>query len=147
MSAVIALSVYLVLVMVERPFLEGLVQPYPGTTVNAWIDDFVIAGVWGLWVCVGAVTIWYILSALVFKVVHWRSGAKRTWWAALGLTALFVPLGVAFIMTERTVAGGEWAWVFYLLNPVVLFYLTTSLFSPDSFKYVPWGAREIRYWW
>jgi hypothetical protein len=74
-----------------------------------------------------------------------NANKKRTvWLGLLVISALAVVPGV--VLTPAVQEWGRLAWVFYLVNNLSLYYLATLLFSPSSFKYVPWLARSLRYW-
>lgn len=141
---VVAGTVALLIYYPERLVLDAQVDPLPGTPRSQWIDDFMVAALnIGFWVSVVAVVLWYGIASF-FTVVRWPQGRKRTWWALIGLLAVIVCFAVGFFMTERTRAGGQWAWAFYVLNPLLLYYFATALASPDAFKYTPLGARTVR---
>ena len=135
------------LTYLEYFFMYSNVIPYAGTSLDMWVDDFVIAAQLGVYVTVGLVLLWYILAHWSLKVISWQNGGKRLLWLMLGIVSVAVSVGIGFAMTERTQAGGGWAWIFYAMNPLILYYFATVLFSPTAYKYTAFLASYIRRWW
>ena len=81
----------------------------------------------------------------VFKVNQWSEAGKRVVWSLL----LLIPLAaivVSSILTPQAQVGLLWAYLFYFLNGVLVYYFATALFSPSAFKYTPPGASTLRRW-
>ena len=87
--------------------------------------------------------IWYILGSLVFKVNEFEKSNRRPVWLLLGILPIIAIIwgGMA---TPVAQAGTVWAWVIYVINGLGVYYVSTVLFSPSSFKYNPCGAAVLR---
>lgn len=144
--AIIAGAVFALITPLQYGFIYSSVIPYTGTSLDVWVDDFVIAAQLGAWITLGLVVLWYILGQWSLKVFSWQNGGKRLLWFILGVASVVASLGIGFLMTERTQAGGEWAWVFYTINPILLYYASTLLFSPTAYKYAAPLATYVRRW-
>ena len=144
--ATVTALVFALIVLVQYEVMYSYVVPYAGTPLDIWVDDFVISAQWGAGITAALVVIWYVLGQWVLKVTSWENGGKRVLWALFGIAAIAVSLGIGLYMTERTQGGGELAWFFYLLNPILLYYLATLFFSPTAYKYTAPLAVYIRRW-
>lgn len=91
--------------------------------------------------------IWYILGQWCFKLNKVKDAGKRLWWALLGLVAIaFIIVAGMRLAQAESGPGLYLAYLFFVLNAFVCYYLLTLLFSPSSFKYTPVGASAIRRW-
>ncbi len=89
--------------------------------------------------------LWYGLAQWTFKIRNEGKGSeKRVVWGLLFLFPIVAGI-VSCILVDR--AEKMWiAYLFFILNGLIPYYLATLLFSPASFKYIPWGAKQIRRW-
>jgi len=133
-------------VLVQYEVMYSYVVPYAGTPLDIWVDDFVISAQWGAGITAALVVIWYVLGQWVLKVTSWENGGKRVLWALFGIAAIAASLGIGLYMTERTQDGGELAYIFYLLNSLLLYYGATLFFSPTAYKYTAPLAVYARRW-
>ena len=143
---VIIVIFYLIAFYVEKDMvLYNTVVPPANVQLDQWLGSF-----W-LWAIVGIVTagvaslLWYILAQWVFKIKQWaKSGRRGIWLLLILLPAVAIILG--FVFTKKAQAGAWPAYLFYVLNGLLCYYLATALFSPSSFKYTPWGTSKFRRW-
>jgi hypothetical protein len=144
---VIALLMFYFAVSFESQYLESLVTTGPDITLDAWRELFSYWAAIGIIIALTAALLWFFLGQWVFTMNRWTSANnKRTVWLILAAAALAAALpGILLMPTVQE--GGRLAWPFYLLNNVVVFYFSTLLLSPSSFKYTPWCASLIRQWW
>ena len=144
--AATGVGVYALTVSLWYSIAYSTVIPLSGTSLDAWVDAFMIAAITGHWVTIGLVAAWYTLGEWIWKVLSWQQGGKRIIWSIFGLLAVIACLGIGFFMTERTQAGGELAWLAYVVNPILMYYGSTLLFSPNAFKYTAPLSRLVRRW-
>ena len=138
---------FLGVIAAEDQLMDTWVNTGPNITLDEWRQVFTHWAQFGLAVAIAAGLFWFILGQWVFGLNRWSNANKKrnTWW--LGLFAVAM-LGVVpgFVFTPAVQEWGRLAWVCYVVNNLALYYLTTVLFSPSSFKYVPWLAMRLRYW-
>jgi len=144
---VIALLMFYFAVSFESQYLESLVTTGPDITLDAWRELFSYWAAIGIIIAITAALFWFVLGQWVFTMNRWTSASnKRTVWLILGAAALAAALpGILLMPTVQE--GGRLAWPFYLINNLVVFYVSTLLLSPSSFKYIPRGASLVRQWW
>ncbi|MBF0518554.1 MAG: hypothetical protein HQK92_02395 [Nitrospirae bacterium] len=103
---------------------------------------------WGKYIVASSVAtalIWYIVGWF-YKINDWRIISKmKTVWYALFLLPILV-VGVALYKAPVIEKGTAWVVIFYITNSLILFYFSTFLLSPPSFKYIPIGACKARRW-
>lgn len=135
-------------------FLAYIVEPYifenyrppnlPDTlTMEQWMENFEM---WAL-VCVGAAAVasflWYGIGQNVFKANSEKSYGKRGMWGFL-----FVLPACAVIFSILLIEEAEsslWlAYLCFVVNGLLPYYVSTVLFSPVAVKYTPIGAKGIR---
>ena len=132
-------------VQVEPRILETYPPDLPdnGVTKGQWIASFqnyaslcvVSAG--------GASLLWYIFAQFVFKINRGDGAGKRIVWFLLFLVPIIMII-VSCIYVEEAKSSLWLANLFFFVNGVLPYYLTTLLFSPPSFKYAAIGAEQIR---
>ena len=131
-----------------EPMLLNTFQPSlpKDLTIDQWMDSF---QTWA-YVCVGAAVIaiilWYLFGQTVFKTIHEKPNGKRGLW---GLLFLFPACAVAlsFYFIEETESEPLLAYLCFVVNGFLLYYLVTLLFSPTSVKFTPLGSMRIRRFW
>jgi len=108
------------------------------------VDQFQSYGLWIVGIAVLLGIIWWLLGTFVFT--------KRKvllWW----LFVLFIATGsvvTSFAVIDLTIPFIKRSWILaaYLFNSVVLmFWGSTVLFSPDTFRYDPLFADKVRGNW
>lgn len=144
MSAVIS-GVWAFMAFFEMQWLSDHVYPVPGTKLPEWLDDFKWWATIGILIASGVSLVWYVLSVFYFKFNSWDRHYV-TPWGLLFFVAVLPPAILGYLNTKETSVGSEWAYIFYLLNSILIYYLATALFSPPSVKYTPSGAKYIRKW-
>ena len=147
---VIALLVFYLAVPFESEFLESWVTTGPDLTLDTWRELFTYWAALGIAISLTAALLWFALGQWVFSMNRWTTANnKRTVWFILAAVALAAALPGMLLMPVVQ-EGGRKAWPFYLLNNLVVFYFSTLLWSPSSFKYTPLGGsfmRPLRQWW
>ncbi len=143
---VVGLVFFFVIIPAEDQLMDSWVTTGPDITLDAWRELFRHWAQFGIGAALVAAMFWFLLGQWVFGMNRWTNANKKrtVWLALLVLSALAIVPGVVL-----TPAGQEWgrlAWACYLANNLGLYYLATLLFSPSSFKYVPWLATRLRYW-
>ena len=98
--------------------------------------------------CVGSAAIssilWFILAQWGFKINRWEdTEGKRPIWFFLFLVPIIVVI-VSCIFIKQTESSLLLVYCFFLLNGLAPYYISTLLFSPSAFKYVPVLAKAIR---
>ncbi|HZE72494.1 MAG TPA: hypothetical protein VE135_23540 [Pyrinomonadaceae bacterium] len=142
---IIALLVFFFLIPFEDQLLDSLVTTGPEITLDFWRESFRFWALVGVGIALLAALLWFVLGQWWFSLDRWTSADKRTIWITLGVVALVAAVpGV--VLTPAAQEGGRLAWPFYLLNNLIVFYLSTVLFSPASFKYTPWASSYLRWW-
>jgi len=142
---IIALLVFFFLIPFEDQFLDSRVTTGPEITLDAWREWFQLWASLGVVIALSAALLWFGLGQWVFSLNRWANANKRIVWIALGVVALLAAVP-GFLLTPTAQEGGRFAWPFYLLNNLIVFYLATVLFSPVSFKYTPWASTYLRWW-
>lgn len=143
---IVAALVFFFALPAEDQFLDSLVTTGPELTLDAWRELFRYWAALGVVIALSAALFWFALGQWVFGMNNWtNTGNKR--WLWLGLLVLAALAAVpGFLLTPTVQEGGRVAWLFYLANNLVVYYVGTVLFSPSSFKYIPTGASAVRYW-
>ena len=127
-----------------------LLDAYPpqlsgNLTIEEWKANFQF---WAL-VCVvtaGATSfLWYGFAQRVFKTNNEKSYGKRGMWGFLFL--LPVVAVIASVLFIKQTESSLWlAYLCFVGNGLIPYYLATVLFSPVAVKYTPIGAKKIRFW-
>ncbi len=144
MLAVISL-VWALMAFLEMTWLSDNVYPVPGTKLPEWLDDFKGWATLGIIVASAISLLWFGLSILRFKFNHWNRNYV-VYWRLLFFVAVLPPAILGYLFTQEALFGTAWAYLFYLLNSVLIYYVATALFSPPAVKYTPFGARYMRRW-
>ena len=131
-------------IYVETPILETYPPQLSGNlTIGQWISSF---QKWAISCVVSAglaSLLWYILAQWGFKINRGTGAGKRIVWCLLFLVPIIIII-VSCIYVEEAESSLWLAKLFFALNGLFLYYLTTLLFSPLSFKYTPIGAKLFR---
>jgi hypothetical protein len=125
--------------------LDSLVTTGPEMTLDVWRESFRFWAEVGIGIALFAALLWFVLGQWGFSMNRWtKANNKRSLWLILGMFALAAALpGVLFTPTVQE--WGRLAWPFFLVNNLAVFYLSTVLLSPSSFKYTPWLAIHLRH--
>jgi hypothetical protein len=143
---ILAFLFFLLVIFGEDPLMDSYVSTGPNITLDVWRESFRYWAQIGIAITMIAALIWFVLGQWFSSMNNWLSAnKKRTVWLGLFLVAgLAVVPGI--VLTPLAQDWGRLAWVFYILNNLSFYYLATALFSPSSFKYVPWQSMRFRYW-
>lgn len=147
---VIALLVFYIAVPFESGLLESWVTTGPELMLDTWRELFTYWAALGIAISLTAALLWFALGQWVFSMNRWTTANnKRKVWLMLGAVALAAALpGILFMPIVQE--GGRMAWPFFILNNLGVFYFSTLILSPSSFKYTPIGSsflRPLRQWW
>jgi hypothetical protein len=129
----------------EDPLLDSLASTGPDISLDDWRQVFRQWATFGILVAWLAALLWYAMGQWSFSLNSWAKSGKRTIW----LLMLLLPLGAwvtGFLLTPPVQEGALWAYVFYMVNNLAVYYLATLWFSPSSFKYTPILAMTLRRW-
>ena len=138
-----ALFVFLAIV-VEPLILEAFPpQLRTNLTMTQWLESFEL---WAL-VCVGAAAaasfLWYGIGQNVFNANGEKSYGKRGLWGFLFILPVCAVIFSIFLIEEAE--SSLWlAYLCFVVNGLLPYYVATVLFSPVSVKYTPIGAERIR---
>jgi hypothetical protein len=146
LMGILAFLFVLLVIFVEDPLMDSYVSTGPNITLDLWREAFRYWAQIGIASAAIAALIWFVLGQWLTSMNNWvAANKKRTAWLGLFLVAaLSVIPGI--VLTPAAQEWGRLAWAFYLINNLGLYYLATALFSPSSFKYVPWLSMRLRYW-
>ena len=133
------------MVFFEMNWLSNRVYPVAGTKLPEWLDDFKWWATVGISVASATSLVWYALSLVHFKFNEWSSNYV-VYWRVLFFLAVLPPTIIGYLFTQETLVGSFWAYLFYGVNSILIYYLATALFSPPAVKYTPFGAKHIRRW-
>lgn len=140
----IALLVFYFAVPFEAQMLDSNVSTGPEITLDAWIDLFRVWAAIGIVISVSAALLWFALGQWVFSMNQWTTANnKRTVWFILGVVALAAALPGMLLM-PAVEENGSLTWPLFIANNLAVFYLSTLLLSPSSFKYTPVGGSVVR---
>jgi len=138
------LLIYLVLQIEGDQLINLGVTVSPEMQYEEWMAHFYYWGSGVVFVTASASLLWYIWMQWFYKFDRPSSASPlRIYWTITG----FIPFMFAAFAMARTptvATGGHWVLVFYLVDAVLQFYLTTLFFSPSSAKYVPPLAASLR---
>lgn len=132
-------------VIVEPLVLDAFPPDLPTHLENLdqWMESFEL---WAL-VCVGAAVaasfLWYGFGQNVFNANSGKSYGKRGLWGFLFVLPMCAVIFSIFLIEEAE--SSLWlAYLCFVVNGLLPYYVSTVLFSPVSVKYTPIGAEGIR---
>jgi hypothetical protein len=143
-GCVIAAVFFGLVASVERPIMEYYINPQLDTSIDTWIDDFMMASVVNAWVSFAGILTWYVLALFVFRVTNPANANKRIQWLLIGVITIAICGFLGGSQLDRPQDGNVWPYVLFPLNSFLMYYISTLLFSPSSFKYTPYLASYIR---
>ena len=136
---------FVFLVVIVEPLVLDAFPPQLPTylEMDQWMESFEL---WAL-VCVGAAAaasfLWYGIGQNVFKANGRKSYGKRGLWGFLFILPMCAVIFSIFLIEEAE--SSLWlAYLCFVVNGLLPYYLATVLFSPVSVKYTPIGAEQIR---
>ena len=138
---------FVFLVVIVEPLVLDAFPPQLPTYLEMyqWMESFEL---WAL-VCVGAAAaasfLWYGIGQNVFNANGGRSYGKRGLW---GFLFILPACAVVFsiLLIEEAESSLWLAYLCFVGNGLIPYYLATVLFSPVAVKYTPIGAKKIRFW-
>ena len=130
----------------EDALMDSYVSTGPNITLDAWREWFRTWAEVGLAGATLTALAWFVLGQWFTSMNLWKTANKRrTVWLGWFLLAVLAAVP-GIVLTPAAQEWGRLAWAFYVLNNIGLYYLATALFSPSSFKFVPWLSMRLRYW-
>lgn len=111
----------------------------PNMNLDQWMESFEL---WAL-VCVGTAVVasflWYGIGQNVFNANGGKSYGKRGWWLFLFILPACAIIFSIFLIEEAE--SSLWlAYLCFVVNGLLPYYVSTVLFSPVSVKYTPTGG-------
>jgi len=144
---IISAVFYLLANLVEKDLvLKNSVIPPPGVKLPQWLDSFKFWANCSVTASVLAILLWYVIAQWGIKVNHWLASGKRVIWGLIFILPIAAAI-LGFVFTKQAQEGGWYAYLFYILNGLLCYYLATAWFSPLSFKYTPLWADKLRRLW
>lgn len=141
---VLAAAIFFFMLYVEiDQVLSERIVPGANLTLEAWIDTFRQWASTGIAASLTAALMWYFIAQWIFKVRSWKYAGKRPVWYLLFIIPILISV-LSCVFTSQTQEAILFAYIFYFVNNLLVFYLATVLFSPSSFMYTPLGARTLR---
>ena len=132
---------FVFLAMVVEPLVLDTFPPQLPTylEMDQWMESFQL---WTL-VCVGTAAaasfLWYGIGQNVFKANGEKSYGKRGLWGFLFILPVCAVIFSIFLIEEAE--SSLWlAYLCFVVNGLVPYYVATVLFSPVSVKYTPIGG-------
>lgn len=146
--AILGLLVLFILLIIygEDPLMDSLVSTGPDITVDVWRESFRLWAITGIAISTLAAWAWLVLGKLKFNMNDWSNANRKriVWFILLVVSALAAVPGI--LLTPTVQEGRGLALMFYVVNNLALFYLSTLCFSASSFKYTPPFAMVVRRW-
>lgn len=142
---IVGVLFFLLVIPAEDQLLDTFVSTGPDLTLDAWREVFRLWAQVGIGVSLLAALLWFGFGQLSSMNRWSNANRKRVVWLGFFLVAAagVIP---GMIFTPTVQEWGGLAWAGYIANNLSLYYLATLLFSPSSFKYVPWFSIRLRYW-
>ena len=135
--------IFCVIILAEVLYFEANPPQLSNLTKQDWIANFEF---WA-YICVGSAIVasilWYIFAQRVFKTDNQKSYGKRGRWGFLFLLPA-VAIGASILLVEQAKSSLWLAYMFFIVNGLLPYYLATLVFSPVAVKYTPIGAKGIR---
>ena len=136
----------LIVILGELPLLSANLPQLPeGITIEQWETGFTTWALGGVGIAGLASLLWYGLAQSVFKINSPEDAKGKSFaWGLLFLLSVIGAIAASAIFAVQVESGGFSVHLFFVLNGGLCYYLSTLLFSPSRFKYIPWGAAQIR---
>ena len=129
-------------IIVEPLVLDAFPPDLPthlDMNLDQWMESFEL---WAL-VCVGAAVaasfLWYGFGQNVFKANGGKSYGKRGWWLFLSVLPACAII-FSILLIEEAESSLWLAYLCFVVNGLLPYYVSTVLFSPVSVKYTPIGG-------
>ena len=130
-------------IVVEPLILEAFppqLPTYLNLTMEQWLESFEL---WAL-VCVGAAAaasfLWYWIGQNVFNANGGNYYGKRGIWGFLFILPMCA-IVFSILLIEEAESSLWLAYLCFVVNGLLPYYVSTVLFSPVSVKYTPIGGR------
>jgi len=138
----VAVAIYL-----EDPFLDSQVTTGANLLMDEWRQTFRFWAIFGIIIAALSALVWFAFAQWAVNLNYWTNANKKR---VIWLLFILLPCGAsvtAWLLTPPVQEGAMFVTAFYVLNNLAVFYFSTVLFSPSSFKYTPAGAMRLRPWW
>ena len=138
----------IIVMLVELPWLSANLPQLPeDVTIEQWKTSFSSWAVGGVGIAGVASLLWYGLAQWGFKINNpQNTRGKSLIWGLLFLFSIIGAIALGAIFTTQVKSGGGAVYLCFIVNGFLCYYVSTLLFSPAVFKYIPWGAAQIRFW-
>ncbi len=129
----------------QRLVYENQIIPIQKVPVNAWLgSDYTTASLINFTVCVSATILWCVLAAVTRFTDGRSTGVWTLIWWLLGLLPI-ASIGFTVFFINRSDEAQFSLMVFFLLDALLLYWLSTATSSPGAVKYIPPGAFFVRH--
>lgn len=129
----------------QRLIYQNQIIPIQKISVDAWLGhDYTTAALTIFIVCISATIIWCALAATTRFTDGRSTGTWTLIWWLLGLLPL-LSIGVTVFFINKSEEAQFSLMVFFLLDALLLYWLTTVTSSPEAVKYIPPGAFFVRH--
>lgn len=142
---IVLVSVGIVLMFFGQPALfKGGIIPITDVPVDAWIqNDYMMAARIIFAVCLVCTILWCVLTARArIEGSHHVDPWFLTWWV-IGFFPI-VAIGIALYFFNRSEQAVLFLTAFWIIDVLLLYWLTTAIATPRQLKYVPPGAPFLR---
>ena len=134
---------FVFIVLIGETTLLNAYPPELSVNKEQWMESFEF---WAL-VCVGAAVaasfLWYGFGQNVFKTNGEKSYGKRGLWGFLFILPACAVI-FSILLIEEAESSLWLAYLCFVVNGLLPYYISTVLFSPVPVKYTPIGAKGTR---
>lgn len=146
LMVIVGVLFFMLVIPAEDQLMDTFVSTGPDIMLDVWREVFRRWAQFGIAAALVAALVWFVLGQWFFGMNRWfKANKKRTVWLGLFVVAAMAVVP-GMVLTPAVQEWGRLAWACYIVNNLSLYYLATALFSPSSFKYVPWLSMRLRYW-
>ena len=117
--------------------------------LTEWKGSFFYVALITAGVCWLLAMIWYVMARWLLKIRYVEDADKRPIWLLFWLLCAIASLALPFILTNYTELrviqglGGGIYWLGFSLFGLLGYYFSTAMFTPDHYKYVPFGGSVL----
>lgn len=146
-SAAFSVAAYLGLVYLEGYFLYDKFEAQPSGKVklDTWINEFyAVALITVVFAFVGVV-IWYLVGYLYYQITDWKNAKGFLAWLFIFVVTIAAVFGYGYYFIQPTEDLGKYiSCLFFVGNALLIYWLSTAIFSPPTVKYAPLGSISLR---
>lgn len=129
----------------QRFIYQNQIIPIQKVPLDAWLGaDYTTAALIMFLVCMFSTIIWCLMAVLSKFTDSSNTGSWMLFWWLLGIIPM-VAIVVTVFFINRSDEAQFSLMVFFLLDAMWLYWLTTATSSPEAVKYIPPGAFFIRH--